>query len=575
MNEEFLKWRIMSWFSERNLQVRDYQVKNVGAMFKTTMEKILLFDATGAGKTTEANCFMDIYREFNPGHNILVLAHGSKVIKGNFVDSLSKLKPNFVAHVINGDMDTETDLIKPMTPGQDLPSGDGIVIISLPQNHSKINTRKFDLIIVDEPHEFYGAVNVQKIMKHSEPKKRILMTATPRKFLKNKDEYEWLGTDLYTLRELGFACNIKAMLALTAARKFDINKDYDNDQVKNNIHLDVNAGLEAAMVKCIAFLRNPLMTKITFGGKARGVISGMNSVFTELQKTIIYSKNVEHADDLWKVLSSRGIKTSISHHKEHIPASIINAFRTDDTEVLVVVNMARLGFNFENLYNIIDFTFTMNCDIINQMMGRLARNPDKEKDKGEKLFIKIVPANLAGFYYDVLTLSLHLLDKDFMMKYGHLKNRSIRHVDINQEELDEWDEILESERKARLKASLSVYTIIKNEIVKAGGVSPSDLNILFANIDVDKVLLKGHIRKIVKINNHLMGIIEEPSYPSLSLDKMRLDMTMLKHLKHKDDADFKTYAYTTLDDAIVNMRKFDYSNIREKEAEEKLARELA
>lgn len=549
---------ITNWFTNRNLQVRPYQVSNVQTMFDSKKD-VLLFDATGAGKSTSGTCFIDLYHKMFPTHNILFLAHGTKVIKENFIGNIISTNPDFSSYVIESskEFDSDTTKIKSIRPKYPIPQGS--IVIGLPQSVQKIDT-KFELIVIDEPHEFFNAEMITKILQHSAGVtiKKILMTATPRTFLKTADQYTWVGTDLYALRRLSkkntdkYVCNIKVDLALiNSTRRFDIKADFLADELREHVSVDTLGGLEAAVDKLnylglndmVDYIKNPINTKISLKNKF-----SWNVIFRKLQKTIIYSRGISHATEIHKLLIERGIKATIAHSK--VDKSSINDFKTDDTEVLVVVNMARLGYDNRNLYNVIDFTFTINTEVLAQIFGRLSRVPDQGDQ--EKLYLKIAPANLAPQFHQIMSLALHLLDIRFLRMYGRFANPQIRVINIFPDEKDEWDALIESNRKVIFDESRKTMVLLLRKIKLNGGFNPVVLDTMIASYTKKSRLLKKHKRKIVETNSIIMGLpiyTDQIDYfPVIDLDSLDL-APVLNSVKHKDDDIFKVYATGTLDEA--------------------------
>ena len=69
----------------------------------------------------------------------------------------------------------------------------------------------------------------------------------------------------------------------------------------------------------------------------------------------------------------------------------------DDIKVLVAVQQGREGFDFEDLENVIDMTYSKNFSVVMQIIGRLLR---KNKDIPKKFFFKVAPKHTHSYFVD-------------------------------------------------------------------------------------------------------------------------------------------------------------------------------
>lgn len=140
---------VKNWIESRNLKLYDFQLKvlidELSDAFKTT-EKVCLASAVGSGKTMMSIMYMDLYLTLNPTHRILVLAHGTTVLRTQYYDAIEEYKPNFSHCIINHSNELRHCTEK--------------VVVTLPQTISRLRTLPhFDFIVVDEAHEYYTNKN--------------------------------------------------------------------------------------------------------------------------------------------------------------------------------------------------------------------------------------------------------------------------------------------------------------------------------------------------------------------------------------------------------------------------------
>src|SRR6185369_11708445 len=107
----------------------------------------------------------------NPSHRVLILTHGTKILRSQYCEELNKIKDlNFTYQLV--------DSYAKMTQEQ--------VIVAIPQTIRDKYIGKFNLIIVDEAHQFYFAEMVQAIIKDLKSPKQLLLTGTPSEFILKK-----------------------------------------------------------------------------------------------------------------------------------------------------------------------------------------------------------------------------------------------------------------------------------------------------------------------------------------------------------------------------------------------------
>ena len=134
------------------------------------------------------------------------------------------------------------------------------------------------------------------------------------------------------------------------------------------------------------------------------------SVFGKLQKTIIFTHGTTEANVISKYINDLGIKSLVSHSKikGENPNDTFESFRNDsEVKVLVAVNRGKEGFDFPELYNVIDMTYSQNFEVVMQIFGRVLR---KNKDIDMKYFFKVAPKNLSSYFVNWMNAMFMLFD---------------------------------------------------------------------------------------------------------------------------------------------------------------------
>lgn len=364
-------------------KLRDYQeecIKKLDEKYKKT-DKVVLSICPSGGKTTTAIQYANRNK-----YKTMVLAHGTSVLRSQWGDALNE-------HNLEWSEDFSKNFI-----------------VNLPQSlYRKKKFPKIDLLIIDEAHEFYFASMVKTIIKKVKPRKVLLLTGTPSKFI--KEGYETIIVSADTLIEQNYINNVYFGLASTNEnlKKTDYNKDGD---VKEKVKFkDTNNTLD----KLMSAIHNRLKETNTKGKPYANKLNPIK-LFNKLNKTMIACNNIAQANEVGKYFDQKGIKIVVSHNNNDPDSSNIQVFLEDNSvKVLVVVNRGILGFNMPEMVNIVDMTCSKNIDRIYQLYARVMRTHSKYK---MKYFFKVVPENNADLYKFYMSAALCLLREDFISKYN-------------------------------------------------------------------------------------------------------------------------------------------------------------
>jgi superfamily II DNA or RNA helicase len=394
--------------NKRTLVLRDYQVP--ASKYVLESNKCVLAIAPGGGKTEITIDVVEKYMLENPTHKILILTHSTNVLLDNFVDRLKEINVSFTY---------STDL-----------ADDVQVHLCLPSSEHKIKGH-YDFIVIDEAHENYLAIRVQRIIEKVKPSKELLLTGTPSKFILKNKEHAFKNKkakitndkplfDIYVIasNEISSEWFAKLNIELVASDyKWSGYYDSNNEVIKSFkfTYEDTKNTLEVVMEK--------LMDRIKYGLKPEQFnhpsfitkIKTWAFAYKTIGKTMIVCKRQEQAEMVNKILVEMGVNSAVSHADCDIDGSVIKEFKNNVYDVLVVVNRGKLGYNDVNLMNIIDVSGTHNPDVIYQMFSRVLRGGPET----QKFYLKLTPKELHNMSLTHLSVcgALMLTDKNYLLLF--------------------------------------------------------------------------------------------------------------------------------------------------------------
>ena len=158
------------WFIKRGLKVLQYQ-EQVLDNIKQSISKqdiTILAACPSAGKTIMSIFTIEDYLNQHPLHKVLVLTHGTTVLRTQFCEVLNEVKPGFTSNLV----ETYSDY-----------NSNKQVNVCLPQTLTGHTLPHVDLLVVDEAHQFYFADMVQDIIKQTTPSKQLLLTGNHQQYL--------------------------------------------------------------------------------------------------------------------------------------------------------------------------------------------------------------------------------------------------------------------------------------------------------------------------------------------------------------------------------------------------------
>jgi superfamily II DNA or RNA helicase len=86
-----------NWFESRNLKVLAYQTETINKVKDSlsSQEITVLAACPSAGKTIMAIHCIEDFLQKNPDSKVIVLAHGTTILRTQFHDVLEEIKPDF------------------------------------------------------------------------------------------------------------------------------------------------------------------------------------------------------------------------------------------------------------------------------------------------------------------------------------------------------------------------------------------------------------------------------------------------------------------------------------------------
>ena len=379
------------WFTDRGLRVLNYQ-SDVLDKIETSMavnSVTVLAACPSAGKTIMSIYCIDKFIRENPKAKVLVLTHGTTVLRTQFNEVLHEVHPGFTFNLVERFKDFNSKKQ---------------VNVCLPQTICNRVLPHFDLIVIDEAHQFYFADMVQEIIELTKPSKQLLLTGTPSCFIARN--YPIIAVPLITIYDEGMVADVRVEIA-TSSYNFDIIKDYNNDkELKGEIEIK---GIETK--KTLDELLGKIISKLN-SSKART----WKQALQELRKTMFACRTQKQAMQVQQYFRQVGIKSALSISDIDTDSSEIQRFtQEDDCLVLIVVGRGILGFNYTRLVNIVDMSTSQNIDRIYQLFSRVVR---KHPDGLKKLFFKIAPKDKADYYKYIMTGVLAMSSEEFFLKFN-------------------------------------------------------------------------------------------------------------------------------------------------------------
>ncbi len=399
------------WFTERNKRVIAYQQKAIVDIKQSMFDReiTVLAASPSAGKTLMSIKVIEDYLKVNPNAKVLVLTHGTTILRTQFFNVLKESKPDFTYASASSCEEYQRY------------SQTKQVVVTLPQTISRCaKISNIDLLVVDEAHEFYFAKTVKNIINQGKVKKQLLLTGTPSEFILNK--FHIIPIALNTVYDVGMISDFYVEIASSNYNfEFkDFNGDGDLVNPNRSFHkANTEKTLDELIKSIVVYLKS------IRGNDYTNLIPEWLPTLKSLKKTMIACKSQYQAKQVLKYFQKIGVNAVLSISDTDVDSEEIKKFvNNQDILVLIVVGRGILGFNYPELVNIVDMTMSYNIDRIYQLLCRIARlHPNGDR----KLFFKIAPQMLTDYYQHIMTAVCMLTEEEFFLKYN---GKNFREMEI-------------------------------------------------------------------------------------------------------------------------------------------------
>lgn len=401
----------------RKLDYRDNFKRNILDHQKPLLPHVVAA-ATSAGKTYLTAAKFELYYKLGlikKNERVLILASSMTILRDNFVDQFNQFGiDSFTYRAIENKKDLE------------LAIKDNIqVLITIPQTIDKhlklINNVKW--MVVDEAHKWYFASTIKRISDQLKPKHTMLLTGTPFKFNLRKDDFIIDYTSVRELYENNLIDNVQMKVLHSSIELAQMDYTSILGHLRESKSLDGHELTESFNMVIKQLIKILKLTKKNWD-TVNNISKNYITVFTKLEKSIIYTNGIKECDCIYECLKLNKVNCLRSHSEDDQNAvDTFRNFKEDDSiKVLVVVNRGKEGFNFPELYNIIDFSYTQDFATTLQMIGRLLR---KSKGKIQKVFYKVAPKNTSLYFMDWMNYVIQLFDNEWYERYNGRNARQI------------------------------------------------------------------------------------------------------------------------------------------------------
>lgn len=408
-----MKTKLKIELSKRGLTELPYQVDLLTNPIYQTNDRLVFAAGTSAGKTITNILWL----ELNQPKNALVIPASKTILRDNWKVELEKFNPTFTYSIVTNKAELQKAISDKIQ-----------VIVALPQTLNKNYSLlpKLDLFILDEAHQWYFQSTIKNIVKHAKPKKQLLLTGSPSKFVADGN-FTFKFVPVMELYDLGHVSNAKVEVVSSSYdfKQTDWLSAYSNlKSTKTNSPKKAKEALEMVCDEMLLKLQSKTNGKYLRNWKGANKIS---KLFNQLDKTIIYTHSKKQADAFYKLLNEKmNGQVLLSHSESDSKSELFAQFQNDtNIKILVAVDRGRLGFNMPELFNIVDFTMTQSLDMLLQMYGRLLRKSNNNPDK-VKIYFKVATKNTADYFVDLMTAMLCLTNMEWYSKYNGKNMGGIR-----------------------------------------------------------------------------------------------------------------------------------------------------
>ena len=411
-----------SIFTERGLEPREHSIKNIVGKYLAPCLAHVIAIGTSGGKTFTIAAKLEFLYRFgfiNPDQKVLILAADKSILRSNFYESFNSFFENKPASFSYRAVRGKRELRQALEDGVQ-------VIITIPQTISDANTLnllsqfEWARLIQDEAHKWYFAVTTQRVIHALNPGGQVLLTGTPFKF--NMANYKSANprfiieyTSVREMYQLGYLSDFSAHVLHS---NVDL-KSLDYVSILGNLRKNTRIG-KTELEKSFNDVIDGIIKKLKIPAKGLTTIhnatKNITAVFGKLQKSIIFAHGIPEANCLLEYLRLNGVNAVITHSQMNADSNdVFDDFKNkEEIKVLIAVNQGKEGFDFPELYNVIDMTFSYNFEVVMQMIGRILRKSDLVKNK---YFFKVAPQHNASYTVNWINALFMLFDKEWYSRF--------------------------------------------------------------------------------------------------------------------------------------------------------------
>jgi len=380
--------------------------------------KVVLAAAPGAGKTQMALQTIERLRKKNKNLKTLIFTHGQILLRDQWANVLAG-QTDFERRGIVTSASKAGDLFKEKN-----------VLLSIPQTLVNANVGEVDLLIVDEAHQRYLQGQIQSLLETLNPKHQLLLTGTPSVFLANPDEWRTVGITVEELLAHGVAVDPTIEIVQTDYEYRLGNYDSNSMQLRPGDTLSTEktkSSLDHIFPQLIRKLASD-QDPAAFDWSKKPP-KDWAAMCQDLRKTMVVCNNQRQALDVAHYFKEHGVRSAVSIWSTGSGTQEMNAFMNDkDIPLFIVVNRGTLGFNYEELFNIIDLGGSLNINRLFQQICRVIR-PSKENPKQKKIYIKATNRELAELTYFIMSFTVALAMPEYY--YTYTSNYETRKIPVD------------------------------------------------------------------------------------------------------------------------------------------------
>ena len=409
---------------KRNLNEIDYQ-KDVccNPLYKNSLKPVAFLQSECAGKTEEMLALLEMFyfRDKNKGLKTILNPSALKVTRDNIEDRFTDFQPEFFKFKVAKNSEEYFDLLNKLEEWD--------VLIVTPQLlNSKDDDNgiynyellpKIEIYICDEGSDWYFEKVIQRMLKHMNPNIQWIFAAQSGKFNLHKDRFTRVFTSTSTLYDKGIISNVKFNVVTTnvdlKVTDFASTKNIGYGNLKEKLTNDKKTNIKSfremfsEMVKILKIENSDL---INIGTTANRLTNNYAHVFGKLEQTLIVCNSKEQATNFYEELNrdkNLNGKVLISTEDTDNDSIYLKDFKKGNHRILIVVYKGRKGYSHNELFNIVDFTYTQDPEMIKNISGRVYRK-SKLKPNKQKTYFKVAYKTAAPWYVTIMTGVLALME---------------------------------------------------------------------------------------------------------------------------------------------------------------------